>query len=236
MVMAIVVGRLTQSDAFLLALLLAGGVFVALKLRTWLSIPTRFSLRSPSAWMLAFALPLLAVSLIPLGSSVPDFAEQALEEMTRGGKSGATEQSAKTRIQLWQAALDRSFDSGMLGLGPGPHLEIPPAILASRRDTTEEPAHTIHPQLAFAPNFEAHNTVLDLLIQGGFLAVVILIWLAATTVTTTLRARLDGLTTLMCGLIIFSVFHLIVRHPVVWFSIAFCLVSAGPQWRPTSRE
>jgi hypothetical protein len=39
------------------------------------------------------------------------------------------------------------------------------------------------------------------------------------------RAKLDGLTTLLCGLIIFTIFHLIVRHPIFWLAIAMCLVT-----------
>jgi hypothetical protein len=42
----------------------------------------------------------------------------------------------------------------------------------------------------------------------------------------TSRARLDGLTTLLCGLTIFSIFHLIIRYPIFWFAIALRLVAA----------
>jgi hypothetical protein len=41
----------------------------------------------------------------------------------------------------------------------------------------------------------------------------------------TFRARLDGLTTLLCGLTIFNIFHLFLRHPIFWLAIAMCLVA-----------
>ena len=37
----------------------------------------------------------------------------------------------------------------MLGLGPGPHLEIPSSIVASRRESTNDPKHVEHPEFGF---------------------------------------------------------------------------------------
>jgi hypothetical protein len=31
----------------------------------------------------------------------------------------------------------------------------------------------------------------------------------------------------LCGLVIFSIFHLIVRYPVFWFAVAFRLVAGA---------
>ena len=235
MTVAVIVGRLTKSDAFLLSLIAAGLIFIALKMRTWLSLE-RTTLRSASAWIFILALPLAAAYIIPLEPSIADRVQQVIKEMTRGGTSGDTEQTAGRRIHLWSAAMRRGIESGMLGLGPGPHLEIPPEIVAGRRDTKNDPSHVEHPQLNFTPNFEAHNTLLDLLAQGGFITVTILIWLVTTTLLMTLRAKLDALTTLLVGLATFSMFHLIVRHPIVWFAIVFCLVKAASvHWVPRSR-
>jgi hypothetical protein len=88
-----------------------------------------------------------------------------------------------------------------------------------------------HPEFGFVPNFEAHNTLLDLFIQGGLIAVLSLGWLVATALVATHRAELDALTTMLCGLVIFSIFHLIVRHPVFWFAISLCLVTAADSRR-----
>jgi hypothetical protein len=48
--------------------------------------------------------------------------------------------------------------------------------------------------------------------------------------------RLDGLTVLLCGLTIFSIFHLIVRHPSFWFAIAICLVAAESRKAVPARQ
>jgi len=237
MVVAIVVGRLTKSDAFLLVLIVAGPIFVALKLGRWLmSRERQMTLRSASAWIFVLALPLVAAYVVPLGASAATELEDFIKGMTKGGGGHDTEETARLRVEVWNRAMRRGIESGMLGLGPGPHLEIPPSIVAGRRDSTNDPKHVEHPEFGFVPNFEAHNTLLDLFIQGGLIAVLSLGWLVATAVVMTHRAELDGLTTLLCGLAVFSIFHLIVRHPIFWFAISLCLVAvADPRRAPTIR-
>ena len=226
-ILAIVVGRLTKSDSFLLVLFAAGPIFVAFKLRTWLlSSHHTLTLRSASACMAVVAIPATLVWVVPLGSSIMAAAGDFAKEMAKG-ESSDTEETARVRFWNWSAAMDRGIESGMLGLGPGPHLEIPPSILAGRRNSSTEPRNTNEPELTFAPNFEAHNTVLDLFTQGGLLVVASFVWLMGGTLLMTMRASLDALTTLLCGLALFGVFHLIVRHPMVWFAIVFCMVAAA---------
>ena len=237
MVVAIVVGRLTKSDAFLLVLIAGGPIFVALKLGRWLmSRERQMTLRSASAWIFVLALPLVAAYVVPLGASAATELEDFIKGMTKGGGGRDTEETARLRIHLWNGAMRRGIEAGMLGLGPGPHLEIPSAIVAGRRDSTNDPKHVEHPEFGFVPNFEAHNTFLDLFIQGGLIAVLSLGWLVATALVGTHRAELDALTTLLCGLAVFSIFHLIVRHPIFWFAISLCLVAAAdPRRAPTIR-
>lgn len=233
---AIVVGRLTKSDTFLLVLVAAGPIFVVLKLRTWLQSPERrLTLRSASAWIFVLALPVALAGVVPLGGSISMQAEDLAKEMAKGTNRD-TEENARLRFHNWNEAVRRGIESGMLGLGPGPHLEIPPSILAGRRSTKNDPKNMEHPQWSLAPNFEAHNTLLDLFTQGGLLVVASFVWLMGATLLMTSRARLDALTTLLCGLALFSLFHLIVRHPIVWFAIVFCMVAATENLRaPTSR-
>src|SRR5258708_35930212 len=237
LIVAIAVGRLAMSDAFLLVLVAAGPIFVAFKLRRWLmSLDRRMPLRSASAWILVLALPLVTAYVVPLGASAATELEDFIKGMTKGGGGRDTEETARLRIHLWNGAMRRGIEAGMLGLGPGPHLEIPSAIVAGRRDSTNDPKHVEHPEFGFVPNFEAHNTVLDLFIQGGLIASLGLGWLRATALVVTQRAELDALTTLLCGLAVFSIFHLIVRHPIFWFAISLCLVAAvDPRRAPTIR-
>jgi hypothetical protein len=235
-IVAIYVGRLTKSDAFLLVIVVAGPLFVALKLHRWLkSRDRRTALRSAFAWILVLALPLVAAYVVPLGASAATELEDFIKGMTKGGGGRDTEETARLRVEVWNRAMRRGVESGMLGLGPGPHLEIPASIVAGRRESTNDPKHVEHPEYGFVPNFEAHNTFLDLFLQGGLLAVLSLGWLVATALVVTRRAKLDSLTTLLCGLAIFSVFHLIVRHPVFWFAISLCLVAAEPRGAQTIR-
>jgi O-Antigen ligase len=225
-VLPIYVGRLTKSDTFGLVLVAAGPIFIALKLRTWLlSHYPRLTVRAACAWIAILALPVLLVSATPFGYSLAVEAQGLAKDMAKGDQQD-TEKTAQIRLQAWRQAIDRGLESGMLGLGPGPHLPIPDLILAGRQDTSGEPKYLEHPELNGTPNFEAHNTLLDIFTQGGLMAVLSLVWLVATTFLLTYRAKLDGLTTLLCGLTIFSIFHLIVRHPIFWFAIAMCLVAA----------
>jgi hypothetical protein len=221
-ILPIYVGRLTKSDTFVLILVAAGPIFIALKLRSWLFNQPTFNVRSASAWIAIIALPLLLVSAIPFVYSVD--AEALAQDLTKGDKRD-TEDTAKVRFQAWQQAIDRGLESGMLGLGPGPHLPIPASILAGRQGYSGDPKDIEHPKSNGTMNFEAHNTLLDIFTQGGLLAVLSLVWLVGATLLLTFRARLDGLTTLLCGLTIFNIFHLFLRHPIFWLAIAMCLVA-----------
>lgn len=237
MSVAIVVGRLTKSDAFLLVLITSGPIFIVLKLWRWLmSLDRPLTLRSASAWILVLALPLVVAYVTPLGASMATTFEDVIKSMTKGGGGRDTDETTRLRFEVWKVAMRRGIEAGMLGLGPGPHLEIPPSIVAGRRDSMNDPKHVEHPKVGFVANFEAHNTFLDLFIQGGLIAVLSLGWLVATAFVATHRAELDALTTLLCGLAMFSIFHLIVRHPTFWFAISLCLVAAADLRRtPTVR-
>ncbi|MBV8183318.1 MAG: hypothetical protein JOY76_01405, partial [Hyphomicrobiales bacterium] len=80
----------------------------------------------------------------------------------------------------------------------------------------------------------AHNTVLDLFTQGGLLAVASFVWVLGSTFVVTFKARLAGLGTLLFGLGVFAVFHLIVRQPIFWFAISLCLVAGFEATQPTA--
>jgi hypothetical protein len=225
MILPIYVGLLTKTDTFTLVVVAAGPIFVALKFRTWLlSSGRRLTFRSAAAWTIVLALPLLLVSVAPLASAITDQTASLAKAMSKdNGKTSKEE--ADLRLHLWGEAWSRGIESGMLGLGPGPHLPIPASIVAARKTEGPQPANLQHPSANGTPNFEAHDTVLDLFTQGGLLAVASLFWLVGTALFNTYKAGLAGLTTLLCGLLLFSVFDLIARYPIFWFAIALCLVS-----------
>jgi hypothetical protein len=111
----------------------------------------------------------------------------------------------------------------LLALGPGPHLKMPASVLAGREVEKDDPLYNEHLKPSSAPNFEAHNTLLDLFTQSGLIAALSFVWLEATAFA--YKARLAALMTALCGLAIFTTFHLVVRHPIVWPVIAPCLVA-----------
>lgn len=233
-ILPIYVGRLTKSDTFAIILVVSGPVFVALKFRTWLfTSGQRLTFRSAAAWIGVLAVPLTVAATAPLIHSIVVEARDVVKEMAKGNEI-ETERTASVRFIAWSEAISRGIESGMLGLGPGPHIKIPFLIVEGRRNATDEPNFMDHPTLGVAPNFEAHNTPLDLFTQCGLMGVLSVIWLVAMALSTTCKARLDGLATLLCGLIVFSMFHLVIRHPIVWFAFSLCLVAGNAAHRATA--
>ena len=208
-ILPVYVGRLTGSDTFNIVLLATGPVFVALKLRGWLlPVAGRLTFRSAAAWIAVFSLPLVLASAVLVGSVLAVQMENLTAQISKNGGKESSQES-KLRFSLWGEALERGINSGLLGLGPGAHL-------------VSTPYKRVPP-----PNFEAHNTALDLFTQGGLAAVASFGLLVAWGMRRTYRANLAGLTVLLGGLAVFSMFHLIVRHPVFWFVIALCLVAGS---------
>ncbi|MBN9561515.1 MAG: O-antigen ligase domain-containing protein [Alphaproteobacteria bacterium] len=226
MIPPILVGRLTKTDTFTFALLGAVPIYLVAKLRFWLGASERrASLRTVLAWVAVIGVPLLLVSAVPFALSSSGNSDQlAMGLMKGGGKEASAE--ADLRLALWREAIERGVQSYMLGLGPGPHLPIPPEIIAARM--TEPDLDTgDHPALNATPNFEAHNSPLDLFTQGGLLADVSFVWLLAMACIVPYRARLAGLVALLAGVAIFGLTNNIVRPPMFWFAVALCLVSDG---------
>ncbi len=231
--LSVVVGRLSKSDTFSLVLVTAIPAFFAFKFRAWLlaSQPV-LTLRSATAWIAVIGFPIFLLSAAPLGYSLATQAEGIAKELSKdNGKDAGNE--ANLRLNSWMDALSRGLESGMLGLGPGPHLQIP-AILVAARASENGPKNIEHPEANAAPNFEAHDTLLDLFTQGGLLAVMSFVWLYASSFAATFRARLESLSTLLFGLGVFAIFHLIVRQPLFWFAISLCFVAGFETTKPAS--
>lgn len=231
-ILPIYAGLLTKTDSFSVIVVAAGPIFVALKFRGWLaSTEARISLRSALSWIVVLALPLLLAAAAPFSSSIAVDADSIIKEISREDYE-RTEEKTELRLELWRHAISRGIEAGMLGLGPGPHLEIPPAILAGRYGGGNRPKYIVSPDPKLTPNFEAHNALLDLFAQGGLIAVLSFIWITATGLAIAYRARLAGLVTLLCGLGIYAAATLIIRHPIFWFAIALCMVAGTGAGRP----
>jgi hypothetical protein len=220
---------LTKSDSFRLILVASGPIFLAFKLRTWLGTSApRMTFRSGFAWIVVLALPAALISVAPSAVLIASEVRGLANEMARETPE-QTQEKTLLRFELWTQATRRGVESGMFGLGPGPHLEIPASILAGRAVDTVHPGNVKHPQLTIAPNFEAHNTILDLFTQGGLIVVLSFIWIVATAFWIAYQSGQAGLPTLLCGLCIYAVATLIIRHPIFWFAVALCLVAKRDQ-------
>ncbi|MBV1797534.1 O-antigen ligase [Siccirubricoccus sp. G192] len=201
---ALAVGIATKSDSFVVALLIGGSVWVAITALAWSrTLEAGVTLRGASVLFGLLAVPLAAAAFAPFAAATLERIEESSEAVYSNNDQG------DTRLDLWQEALKRGVYSGFIGLGPGPQLvsksfKLPP------------------------PNkWEAHNTLLDLFVQGGLLAVGAFVWLSLSTFRDVWRARLAGMAGLLCGLLAFSMFHLIVRQPVFWFGLVLCLLESA---------
>jgi hypothetical protein len=236
-VLPIYAGRLTKSDSFTAALVGAIPIFVALKFRGWLVAPSpKPAFGRSFAWIVTLSLPLLLISLIPLRSVIDVQARNMARGLSKGGDEIKTsEREAQLRILTWKEGISRGVESGMLGLGPGPHLRIP-NVLVTARELEALPKYVDTPPVNGTPDFEAHNTPIDLFAQGGLIAVLDFIWISATAFFWSYKARKAGLTALLCGVSIFGIANLIVRQPLFWLVIALCLVPRAAALREPARN
>lgn len=223
---SIYVGRLTKSDTYALILITGILLYAVLKLRSSLVMPRQnASLRRATAGIAIVSLPIIAAAAFLFANLVETETFSLMMKMAKGTRQ-ETSETANIRLDAWSRAINRGIDSGMLGLGPGPHIEIPAVLVAARRETAE-PKYIEHPQVNGTPNFEAHNTFLDLFTQGGLIATLSFTWLIATAFQSAYRKNLDALTVVVWSIIVLSMFHLIIRQPLFWFAIAFALMAGA---------
>jgi hypothetical protein len=210
-VIAFGVGVLTRSDAFIASLVLPAVVVFLLVLR----LARRALTAPPSVGSAFLVFGLLGVPLMASGPVLHRMISAPPLDLTSASVAGQRlERDVGFRKEVLAQAAQRSVDSGMMGLGPGPHLT--------------RPADLRVPQLDSYPNFESHNTAAEILLQGGLLGVGALTWLALTAVATTRRAGLLWLTLLLLALGVFALTHHVMRHPIVWFVVTSALVLIEP--------
>jgi hypothetical protein len=204
-VVAFSVGVLTKSDSFTVGLLAAGAVFLAIQSSVWLATFKRgVTFRAALVSLALLGLPVLTVGALPLAPAVVDRVEAKSDALYNEDNQG------DLRFHLWAEAYDKGMDAAMLGLGPGPHL-------------TKTKSWKLPPPA----KFEAHNTPLDLFVQGGLLALLDIALLYASLLLATTRARLPALAALSCAFAVFSMFHFIIRHPIFWFGVVLCFLEAA---------
>lgn len=198
---AFVAGLMSGSDSFVIGLIVSGGLFFTLKSMAWLQdtemAPT---LRGAAVALALLALPLAVMISVPFASAALSRIEQVSNQVYADNEQG------ETRLHLWAEAIDKGIQSGLVGFGPGPHL----TSKSFKRPPPDK--------------FEVHNTLLDLLTQGGIVAMVAFVWISATALFTAARAGNSALAGLVAGLLMFSIFHYVLRQPIFWFGIVLCML------------
>jgi hypothetical protein len=198
------VGVLSLSDSFTVGMLAASIVFLVTKSSLWLAtFKGGLTFRAASVGLALVGLPVLAVGAVPLVPAAIDRLEAKSDALYNEDNQG------DARFHLWAEAYDKGMGAAMLGLGPGPHL--------TKKVWKEAPPH----------KFESHNTPLELFVQGGLLAVLAIASLYASLLLVTVRAKLPALVALSCAVVVFSMFHFIIRHPIFWFAVILCLLEAA---------
>ena len=206
----VIAGVLTRSDAFLLTSLFTFLLITVLHLRWWAgSRHARHSGLRARLVILSVGIAASLLTALPSLDRDLTFALNVSKTIVRDKGSLTNEEAAGRRLALINEAAKKALLSASLGLGPGPHLESKPL---------NEPSYR-------ASRFEAHNTYLDLYTQGGLPAVTLFVGILITAAVCAWRAKMAALVGLVCLLAVFGTPHLIIRHPILWYSICLCLVS-----------
>jgi hypothetical protein len=202
---AFIAGRLSKSDTFIIVMVLIAVLLLAFRVRRWLAPEYSSSFRHTLALLIVVGVGPLSLSVAPYLLSRAGTVEHLALAFSKDKGGEATEQTFSLRLHLWDQALESGLESGSLGLGPGPHLEAPAD--AGGRDRP----------------LEAHRTPLDIFLQGGLAAVIALAVLMGSTIWLVYRARMDILAALLIAISIFGGAHFLLRHPIIWFVLAFCI-------------
>lgn len=125
----------------------------------------------------------------------PDVLINYFEEVAYDGEQGGV------RFALWSNGVDAVFLSPIWGWGPGAWSGLSAPLQGA----------------------EAHNTYIDWATKTGVVGLVSFVALNVVVLYRQLMLRNIFFVSCLISVIIFSVFHLIVRQPGYWFVISYCL-------------
>jgi O-antigen ligase len=221
--LALVGGWLAKSNAYAIVVVGGLGIFMAVKA---LRLLGRLERRRSPALPIAAAAAALAAFCALVTLSLDETGGGLFRDVGSIARDSRNDmEDSSVRIELWKQALQRGADSWMLGLGPGPHLEIPNIILAGRRSNTDA-TNIQHPKAGLAANFESHNTLLELFVQSGLVGVCAFLWITGLALWRSWRAEADGMMAALLALNVFGSFHVVFRHPFLWFLICGALAGS----------
>jgi O-antigen ligase len=224
-IVPILIGAAAKTNAFTLTIGVGFALYLGLRAYAFLTSDSlRSSPRTLNVWIFALLLPLVASGAGLVAISATPTAQLPATALARDG-SAETDQEIQTRFTLWKGALARGLESALLGLGPGPHLAIPPEIIEGRTGAIDQASNLSSPEIMEAPNFEAHNTLLEIFAQAGLIGAAAFATIVMLAFINAIAARKLFLAALLAGLMVFGSFHVVLRHPIVWLIIAMCLAA-----------
>ena len=198
---ALLTGFMTRSDSFALSILVGGSLWLGMQ--TWTRLTMRgHSISSTMAALCFFSAPVFLLAAAPFAPAAMSAVETYTTNMYDDNSQG------ETRLNLWREAVGKGMESQLLGYGPGPHL----TSKSFKRPPPDK--------------FEAHNTFLDIFTQAGLVGVLAFVVLIGVTFASAIRAGMAPLVALASGLLIFSMFHFVIRQPIFWFGLVLCLVES----------
>ena len=226
---ALTTGILTKGNTFRLSLAVGTCVFVPLLFRKLaLQRGSRLTVPAMSCILLIASLPVAGLAAVPYISQLST--DDLAQEISRD--QGETLNEADLRFTLWTGAIQGGLDSMFLGLGPGPHAPVPADVTLRRVWETDAFEESLGEIAKHADFMESHNTYIELFSQGGLLVIVAYGWLLVVAARRALESRSAALPTLLCVLLVFGIFHVMLRHPIVWFALCLCLGSRSRSGQP----
>lgn len=192
---AIGIGVATLSDALMLGW--GAAVAVGLSMWWWKASFTTTS-RRRSKLLAVFGVPLLvAAGGVVLGPRLLEVAEQTAESSYDDGGQGSD------RVARWAHGVEAAGRAPVFGLGPGSYSG------------------------PFGPfqGEEAHNSPIDWMDATGMVGLMALLALWGWVAHRVSVSHRTGAGIALCALLVFAMFHFVLRQPVFWF---FLLVLASP--------
>ena len=193
---AVAVGVATLSDALILAWACAFALLGGIG--AWRLVVTRYA--SPARWaVLLIVVPLgIVLGLAYVAPYLYDNLERYAAEVYEEGGQGSF------RLILWRNGLEAALRSPWFGFGPGAHSGIDGPF----------------------QGWEVHNSYIDWATITGLSGLLILLLFMAWPLWTCAHARKHWLIGGLVAVMVFSIFHFVLRHPSLWvfliWAVAYC--------------
>ena len=193
-ILLILIGFTSDSDAIKLTFVIGGGIIC---LWIWLNQIRKSDKGYWHGVFLKIVIPLLSISFLCLNwFSIYGVTYDLASSIFEQGDQGSL------RMTLWKNGIMAIQHSPFFGLGPGPYSGL----------------------VGPFQSVESHNTFIDFGTYTGIFGLTIylglLIWLGYLALRTKRFVLFSGIV----SLVVFSMFHFVVRHPIYWFFLMMVLI------------